>query len=69
VPGQNLTRAEASRRAELVDVHGYRIALDLTGEGETFGSVTTVTFTAAPGASTFIDLIAPAVDRVVLNGA
>ncbi|NED87842.1 hypothetical protein G3I76_48145, partial [Streptomyces sp. SID11233] len=49
----------------------YDIDLDLSGaqEGGTYRSVTTVRFDAAEaGASTFIDLIAPAVHEVVLNG-
>jgi aminopeptidase N len=71
VPGTNLTREEARTRAELLRVDAYEIELDLSGapEGGTFRSTTTVRFTAAhPGAASFIDLIAPAVHEVVLNG-
>ncbi len=68
MPGTNLTRAEAAARADLLSVTNYDVSLDLTGTEATFTSDTTVTFTAAPGASTFIDLIAPQVHRVVLNG-
>nr|WP_240930147.1 aminopeptidase N [Streptomyces coryli] len=66
-----MTRDEAQQRARLLDVESYEIELDLSGaqEGGTFRSVTTVTFTAAePGAETFIDLVAPTVHEVVLNG-
>jgi aminopeptidase N len=69
VPGQNLTRTEAEARAGLLTVATYDIALDLTCPGPTFTSTTTIRFTCrTPGATTFIDLIAPAVHRVTLNG-
>ncbi len=65
----NLTRDEARERARLLNVESYRVELDLAGGDLTFGSVTTVSFRcAAPGASTFIDLTAPAVHEIVLNG-
>jgi aminopeptidase N len=65
----NLTREEARERARLLDVESYRVELDLTGGDVTFGSVTTVRFACArPGASTFVDLSAPAVREIVLNG-
>nr|WP_202627930.1 aminopeptidase N [Cellulomonas sp. APG4] len=63
-----MTRAEARERASLVDVQSYDVALDLTTGPETFTSTTVVRFTAADGASTFLDLIAPQVHEVVLNG-
>jgi aminopeptidase N len=72
VPGTNLTRDEARTRAELLTVAAYDIELDLgnAAEGGTFRSTTVVRFTATtPGASSFIDLVAPAVHEVVLNGA
>jgi aminopeptidase N len=66
----NLTRDEARERARLLGVESYRVELDLTGNDLTFGSVTTVSFRcASPGASTFIDLSAPAVREITLNGA
>ncbi|UYP20428.1 aminopeptidase N [Rhodococcus sp. Z13] len=69
----NLTREQAAERAAILDVHNYAIVLDLTdGSGapgtETFRSVTTVTFDATEGASTFIDLIAKTVHSATLNG-
>ncbi|MET9213666.1 MULTISPECIES: aminopeptidase N [unclassified Nocardia] len=72
----NLTRDQAVERAATVAVQNYRIELDLTDQprsagsevSDTFGSKTTVTFTATPGASTFIDLVAPRVRSAVLNG-
>jgi len=69
VPGINLTRDEAIERARLLDVSGYEIDLDLTTGSKTFRSRTRVLFSASrPGASTFIDLIAPTVHEAVLNG-
>src|SRR5699024_8751285 len=68
MPGENLTRIEARERAQLVSPSHYDVTLDLTGGPDTFTSRTTVHFTAQPGAATFIDLIAPAVHEVVLNG-
>ena len=67
MPGQNLTRAEAAERANLIATKDYRVELDLTGS-KTFRSQTTVTFTAEPGSRTFIDLIADSVEKIVLNG-
>ncbi len=65
----NLTRAEAEDRARLLSVASYRVALDLTGGDTTFGSVTTVSFRcASPGSGTFIDLTAPRVSEITLNG-
>ncbi|MEU2389733.1 aminopeptidase N [Streptomyces sp. NPDC007369] len=78
MPGENLSRDEARVRAELLSVDGYEVSLDLRSavdgaepaEGpRTFRSVTTVRFrAAAPGSSTFADLIAPSVNSVALNG-
>ncbi|MFI1201939.1 aminopeptidase N [Streptomyces sp. BHT-5-2] len=71
MPGTNLTREEAQERARLLTVDAYDIELDLSGaqEGGTFRSVTTVRFDAAQdGAASFIDLVAPTVHEVVLNG-
>ncbi|WP_069387606.1 aminopeptidase N [Cellulosimicrobium cellulans] len=68
MPGENLTRAEAIERAGIVDVQSYDVALDLTTGATTFASTTVVRFTATEGASTFVDLVAPTVHEVVLNG-
>ncbi|WP_054813569.1 aminopeptidase N [Nocardia arizonensis] len=69
----NLTREQAIERAATVQVENYRIELDLTdGSGkpgeQTFFSRSTVAFTATPGASTFIDIVARGVRSAVLNG-
>ena len=68
MPGTNLTREEAARRAETVAVDAYDVVLDLTRGERTFRSTTTVRFRATPGASTFVDAITDAVHSVVLNG-
>ncbi|MDH2391528.1 aminopeptidase N [Streptomyces sp. HNM0663] len=79
MPGENLSRDEARERAELLSVEGYEVALDVrsaVGEASpqgtgprTFRSVTTIRFRSArPGAATFVDLLAPSVTSVTLNG-
>ena len=73
VTAPNLTRDQARTRAETINVGHYAIDLDLTdGNGapgeKTFASSTTVTFTATPGSSTFIDLVAPELISATLNG-
>ncbi|WP_431680910.1 aminopeptidase N [Kitasatospora sp. KL5] len=71
MPGTNLTREEARTRAALLHVESYDIELDLGSapEGGTFRSTTVVRFSAnTPGAATFIDLVAPSVSEIVLNG-
>ncbi|MEU5050045.1 aminopeptidase N [Streptomyces sp. NPDC021096] len=70
MPGTNLTREEAQQRARLLAVDAYEIDLDLSGaqEGGTYRSVTTVRFDAAEAGESFIDLVAPTVHEVVLNG-
>ena len=77
----NLTRREASERAALIGAVSYAVSLDLDddrdregagGQGAgpaTFGCVTEIRFDCAePGAETFAEYIAPAVEEVVLNG-
>lgn len=69
MPAENLTRTEAQGRADLLSVDSYVIDLDFSRPTEdTFGSTTTVRFSATEGGSTFIDAITDSVTRVVLNG-
>ncbi|QTE30450.1 aminopeptidase N [Pengzhenrongella sicca] len=68
MPAENLTRDEATERAALLSVASYQVTLDLTAGPTTFTSATVVRFSAAAGASTFIDLIAPTVREIELNG-
>ena len=65
----NLTREEAAERARLIsDVH-YDVDLDVRTGDERFTSITDATFACAePGVSTFIDLDATGVSKIVLNG-
>ena len=71
----NLHRDEAAERARLLRVASYDVALDLTdGAGapgeRTFRTTTTLRFACTePGAATYLDLTAPAVHEVRLNGA
>jgi len=65
----NLTRDEARRRAELITVGTYTVELDLTGGDTTFRSVTTIEFDCErPAAGTFLNLAAPEVHAITLNG-
>ncbi|HLH82718.1 MAG TPA: hypothetical protein VKV38_05595, partial [Trebonia sp.] len=66
----NLTRDEARARSELITVGSYHVELDLTGGDTTFRSVSRVVFDCArPGAGTFLNLAAPEVRAITLNGA
>jgi aminopeptidase N len=65
----NLTRDEARERSALVTVGSYQVELDLTGGDTTFRSVSRVVFDCArPGAGTFLNLVAPQVHAITLNG-
>ena len=68
--GHNLSKIEAAGRARLLTVDHYDIHLDLSEvrTSPTFRSRTTVTFSANPGASTWIDLVADEVQHIDLNG-
>lgn len=76
MPGENLSRDEAHERAALLSVDGYEVVLDLrsaVGDSaeavRTFRSETTIRFRrTGEGTSTFVDLIAPSVTAVTLNG-
>ncbi|MGQ0624563.1 MAG: aminopeptidase N [Sporichthyaceae bacterium] len=72
MPGKNLTREEAAARADRLDAHAYAIELDLTPgstpEDGTYRSTTVLQFSASGSAATFIDLQAPAVLEISLNG-
>jgi aminopeptidase N len=67
----SLTREEAEKRAALIAVTRYEIAVDLTElpDRDALRSVSTVRFTCRrPGASTFIDCVAEVVSAT-LNGS
>jgi aminopeptidase N len=66
----NLTRDEAAARSALITVASCEVDLDLTSGSETFVSVSVLRFDCAEtGASTFVNLTAPAVREITLNGA
>ena len=68
-PGNNLTRDEARRRAQLIETPLYDISLDLTRDSDTFACEATIHFLCQePGANSFIDFLAPSVDSCELNG-
>ncbi|MDQ6648532.1 MAG: aminopeptidase N, partial [Actinomycetota bacterium] len=72
--GNNLTRVEAAERARRLNVATYAVDLDLTdgagGPGEeTFRSTTVIAFTCREaGGETFVELCAPRVHQIELNG-
>ncbi len=68
MPGENLTRVEAQARAANLSVESYLVELDLTDDAKTFGSKTTVHFSASAGSETFIDAITDSVQSISLNG-
>jgi aminopeptidase N len=69
VPGMNLTRDEARERARILTVDSYDVDLDLTTGETTFSSTTVIRFSCSePGAATFVDLVAPRVREISLNG-
>ncbi|MFG2824247.1 aminopeptidase N [Kitasatospora sp. NPDC048365] len=73
MPGKNLSREEARERAGIIGVERYRVHLDVTSapdpEKSTFLSTTEIAFrSSAPGGATFLDLLAPSVRSVTLNG-
>ena len=68
MPGLNLTREEASARAEVIRVLHYDIALDLTTGSTDFASSTRIEFDANEGACTFADLVSNKVHSIRLNG-
>jgi aminopeptidase N len=69
MPGQNLTRDEAAGRSAVITDVAYAVDLDLSGTGQTYLSRTTVSFhCTVAGSSTWLDLIAPSVRSITLNG-
>ncbi|MFE9928538.1 aminopeptidase N [Streptomyces sp. NPDC005533] len=71
MPGTNLTAQEAEHRSHAVTVDTYDITLDLreAAGSATFPSVTEIGFDCAdPDAPVFLDLRAPRVREVVVNG-
>jgi aminopeptidase N len=67
---RNLTQVAARDRAELIDVSGYDVSLDLAGESEnSFRCTSTVTFACRrPGADVVVDVAAERLVTATLNG-
>jgi aminopeptidase N len=69
MPAGEITRAETRRRARLLRVQSYEIALDLTRGPAVFWSESVIRFDCAePGAASHADLVAEAVHEITLNG-
>lgn len=67
-PMSVLTRDEARTRAQLIDVHRYAIALDVTTGSETFDSRTVIHFTAHAAGDTFVELKPATLRALALDG-
>ncbi|GLV82677.1 aminopeptidase [Streptomyces lavendulae subsp. lavendulae] len=67
-PMSALTRNEAQLRAQLLDVHHYAVALDLTTGDETFDSTTLIRFTARTAGDTFVELKPDELRSATLDG-
>ncbi len=68
MPGLNLTRDEAEQRSSVVTPIHYDVDLDLSTGDQDFRSVTTLSFDAQQGSSTFADLVSANVHSITLNG-
>jgi aminopeptidase N len=73
VKNENLSRSEARRRSELIEVENYDVALDLRSvldpEATGYISRSVITFRCSePGAGTFVDFIHDGIYSVQLNG-
>ncbi|MEW1804917.1 aminopeptidase N [Pseudarthrobacter sp. NPDC080039] len=69
---ENLQRREAAERSALVSTTSYDVSLDVRQAADPavpgYTSRSVITFTAEPGASTFLDFIGSDVHSVFLNG-
>jgi aminopeptidase N len=65
---RNLTHAEATARAAVLQVASYDVALDLTHGDVWFWSTTVVRFAAEPGTSAFLELDCLTMVDAVLDG-
>ena len=69
MPGENLTREEASQRAQRLTVESYLVQLDVTTDDKTFQCKTTIRFGCNEvGYESFIDAQTASVEKIVLNG-
>ena len=69
---ENLQRREAAERSTLISTTSYDVSLDVRQAADPavpgYTSRSVITFTAEPGASTFLDFIGSDVHSVFLNG-
>jgi aminopeptidase N len=64
----SLSLDESRRRADLLQVTSYVVALDLSGDDQVFDSTTTITFTAREAGETFLDVKPRTLRSVRLDG-
>lgn len=65
---ENLTRAEAQERSSFLETTHYDVHLDLTQGPKTFLTESTIYVNSTEERETFVDLIAPEVLEITLNG-
>ncbi|MCT2055733.1 aminopeptidase N [Dermabacter hominis] len=65
---ENLTRAEAQERSSFLETTHYDVRLDLTQGPKTFLTESTIYVNSTEERETFVDLIAPEVLEITLNG-
>ncbi|MDQ0769142.1 aminopeptidase N [Pseudarthrobacter defluvii] len=69
---ENLQRREAAERSALISTTSYDVSLDVRQAADPavrgYTSRSIITFTAEPGAGTFLDFIGSSVHSVILNG-
>ena len=69
MPGNNLSRAEAYERSNLLKTSNYQVTIDVTKGDETFYAKSIVRFSCSkPGSVTFIDAVGKKLISATLNG-
>lgn len=64
----NISQNEASQRAQLISNVSYQVKLKLDPKLDTFACESVIRFNSADETASWIDLIAPKVNSIVLNG-
>jgi aminopeptidase N len=64
----NISQNEASQRAQLISNVSYQVKLELDPKLDTFGCESVIRFNSADETASWIDLIAPKVNSITLNG-
>ena len=64
----NISQNEASQRAQLISNVSYQVKLQLDPKLDTFGCESVIRFNSADETASWIDLIAPKVNSITLNG-